>query len=220
MIKGKSYLLNKNQNESLFKLGDFQFMLGDTIALVGLNGTGKSTFISTLLNDSNKYKGELYLQDHLIPSYSSKALHEIISSFKNDTYFFGFHTVTSFIKLGASNSSIIDLDGLLSQFELKHLKDNLIVELSDGEKQRALLCYTLYKNTEVIILDEPSSFLDIKQKKALFEYLKSISSEKLILVATHEIDLALKYCDKVMCINQKKEAKILTTSQFNLNCLY
>ena len=88
---------------------------------------------------------------------------------------------------------------------LTHLKERFFYELSDGEKQRVLIAKSLAQDTPLIILDEPTSFLDLPNRIEIFNYLKNIAynENKSIILSTHELDLALTFSNKVWIIDNK-----------------
>jgi iron complex transport system ATP-binding protein len=93
----------------------------------------------------------------------------------------------------------------LKQVGLYHLKEKACVELSDGQLQKVLISRAIAQDTGLIILDEPTSHLDMYHKAMVLQLLKKISVEdkKSVIFATHEINLALQLCDSIILIKGK-----------------
>jgi len=94
------------------------------------------------------------------------------------------------------------IEDCLSLMEINYIATKKLHELSDGQLQKAMIARTLAQDTDVIILDEPTSHLDLKNKIEVLKLLKQISeSGKAILISTHEIDLSAKVCDQFWCMD-------------------
>ena len=90
--------------------------------------------------------------------------------------------------------------------EINYIANKKLFELSDGQLQKAMIARAMAQNTDVIILDEPTSHLDLKNKTDVFELLKKISNQgKGVLISTHEVGLAAKYCDQFWCMDFGEE---------------
>jgi iron complex transport system ATP-binding protein len=188
---------------------------GELISIIGPNGSGKSTLIKTLCGLQKPLSGDIILFEKTIQKYNSKELSHQLSFVLSDKIDSGKLRVNEIISLGKFNNSnwwgtLNNKDkeficNILEVMNLTHLKERFFYELSDGEKQRVLIAKSLAQDTPLIILDEPTSFLDLPNRIEIFNYLKNIAynENKSIILSTHELDLALTFSDKVWIIDNK-----------------
>ena len=98
------------------------------------------------------------------------------------------------------------IDEAITQMEINYLADKRLYELSDGQLQKVMIARALAQDTELIILDEPTSHLDLKNKIEVMELLRKIAaSGKGVLISTHEIQLSAKACDLFWCMDFGKD---------------
>lgn len=187
---------------------------GEILCLLGSNGAGKTTLLRSLSKLISPIKGEIYLNGVNINCISRKALSKMALVLTNrllgdlmtvqDIVNIGRYPYTGFGSL--SKKDLIMVDEALESVDALHLKKRYFDELSDGEKQKVLVARALVQEPEIIILDEPTTHLDIKHRLELINILKKLSKEKSIsvILSLHEIDIALKSCDKVALIKNNK----------------
>lgn len=103
---------------------------------------------------------------------------------------------------------------ILEHMELSHLKNRCITELSGGEKQMVMIARALFQNTEIMLLDEPTSHLDFKNAYMVLDKVKSISKENSLttIITLHDPNLAGCYCDKLIML---KEGRLLFDGKLN-----
>lgn len=186
---------------------------GNLIALMGLNGTGKTTLFKTILNELQPLSGEVRFNDKTLDIKNLQ--HTIGIVYTERTHIFGF-TVRDMIamgrmpytnrfgKLSSKDNSIID--DYIEQLELKQIEFSQINNLSDGQFQKVMIARALAQETPVILLDEPTAFLDVKNKVIIYKLLKKLVKEKnkIILVSTHQLEFCNDYCDKVLLLKDKE----------------
>jgi iron complex transport system ATP-binding protein len=126
-------------------------------------------------------------------------------------------TVKDFIALGRSPytnwlgnltaQDVEEVEKVLFIMKIEKLQNRLFNHLSDGEKQKVMIARALCQQTPVMILDEPTAFLDFRNKKEILDLLSSISREmkKLIICSTHDIEASLNYCNKFWIMSEEKE---------------
>nr|WP_330402907.1 ABC transporter ATP-binding protein [Clostridioides difficile] len=189
---------------------------GEILCLLGSNGAGKTTLLRSLSKLISPIKGEIYLNGVNINHISRKALSKKMALVLTNRLLADLMTVQDIVNIGRypytgffgnlSKKDLIMVDEALESVDALHLKKRYFDELSDGEKQKVLVARALVQEPEIIILDEPTTHLDIKHRLELINILKNLSKEKSIsvILSLHEIDIALKSCDKVALIKNNK----------------
>ncbi|MBN4071379.1 ABC transporter ATP-binding protein [Crocinitomix catalasitica] len=218
MLSCKNIVLSAG-SKWLFSLDDLSLESG-LVALVGRNGSGKSTFLRSILNDHENYEGSISLNGQAVESYAKSDLAKIISVVYTRAEVFGNHSVSDVLMLGRipqqgllSRSSEEDrrlVSEVMAELDLLLLKDSTYQSLSDGEKQLVMIGRALVQDSPLILMDEPGAFLDLVNRVKIIKILKRISqsSEKLIIFSTHQIDILDEYCDHLLLISENRLEKI------------
>ncbi|WP_349740123.1 ABC transporter ATP-binding protein [Maribacter sp.] len=191
----------------------FQLNKGELAAIVGVNGIGKSTLLRTLGRFQPKISGSIEIEDKQLDSFDdleiaskvSVVLTEPIAS-KNlsvhELLALGRQPYTNWLgKLTDEDLSIIN--NSITLLELESFLEKKCFQLSDGQLQRVLVARALIQDTDVILLDEPTTHLDLYHKVQILKLLKSIAHDtnKIILFTSHEIELAIQLCDKMLILD-------------------
>lgn len=212
-------------SRSLLKIDDLTIE-GGLVALVGRNGSGKSTLLKSIVGQHKNFKGTIALNNQPVNSYSALELAKTVAIVYTKPYLFGRHTVREVIVLGrlpyqnfrakitANDRAIVD--EVIEMLALKRFENQSFNSLSDGEKQLVMIGRALAQQTPILLLDEPSAFLDIVNKQKLMTFIRRIADEtnKLILFSTHQIDILEKYCDTVLLINQQNVRAVSEKAAF------
>lgn len=207
---------NKRETISVFKNINTTLNAGDLVGLMGDNGIGKSTLLKTITGNLVPLSGEILINSKSITGYSSQALAQLLSIVITEKI--GGFNLTVWDVVSAGRTPYVNIFGKLStedeqivmssleQLNLLPLKDKLIDELSDGQRQKVMIAKSLAQQTPIIILDEPTAFLDYTSKHHLFTALKKLCEEqgKLIIVSSHDLDLMKKYITKSMTLNSDR----------------
>ena len=171
---------------------------GEIVTLVGPNGSGKSTILKTITSQLDRISGKALLSGIDIREYSRKEL-ELMTC--RDVAAMGRYPYTG--RLGIlSEQDERKVDEALAQVHAEHLAERSFDAVSDGERQRILLARAICQEPEIIVLDEPTSFLDIRHKLELLSILHRMAREQKITVvmSLHEVDLAMKISDRIICV--------------------
>lgn len=198
----------------------------ECVALIGRNGIGKSTLLKTITGAILPLSGTVFLQGKNINLYSEKEKAQLLSIVLTEhlppshltayeIIALGRQPYTNWLgKLSTNDKQIINQAIQLT--EVAPFINKKHYELSDGQLQKVMITRALAQNTPIIILDEPTTHLDLAHKVALLKLLKKISSEanKTILYATHDLDLALQLSDKLLILSEKN-----TMFDTPLNCI-
>lgn len=194
----------------------FSLEKNELVALVGANGIGKSTLLRTLCKMQEALSGTIILNEVSLKNYSFQQLAENLSVVLTEVPASKNLTVAELVALGRQPytnwiGNLTDTDKnhiveALKSTEIYELKDRKCYELSDGQLQRVLIARALAQDTPLIILDEPTTHLDIYHRASILKLLKTLckSTQKTILFSTHEIDLAIQLCDKIIVMTPEK----------------
>ena len=208
------------------------FESGKLIALVGGNGIGKSTLLRTLTGIQKPLSGTVTLNGkeihHLEPLTFAQNLSLVLTEKLPPSNL----TVFELIALGRQpytnwlgKLSVDDLEKInqaIALAHIEHLVDKKHHEISDGQLQIVLIARALAQDTPLIILDEPTTHLDLFHKVSVFKLLKKLSQEtnKCILFSTHDIDLAIQLSDEMIVMTEKivvqdQPCNLITKGIFN-----
>jgi zinc transport system ATP-binding protein len=186
---------------------------GDYVALAGPNGAGKTTLIKVILGLAGNYRGsiELFGQEARTFNQWSKIgyLPQRVSAFNplfpatvKEVVGMGLLSQKTFPKR-FDKSDVDKIDHCLSVMDIVNLKDKLISELSGGQQQRVFLARALVSNSELLIMDEPSTALDPDAKEHFFETVNNLNKEKgtTIILITHDTSQVGLYATKLLYLD-------------------
>ena len=187
---------------------------GELTCLIGPNGIGKSTLLKTLTGFLPKLGGRLLLDGCDIDLLSQRERAKYISivlTYKTDVQNLsvaemvgmGRMPYTGFWgKLNADDREIVA--EAINMVGINHLKDRMVQTLSDGERQKVMIAKALAQQTPIILLDEPTSFLDFPSKVEMLQLLHRLAKEtdKVVFLSTHDLELALRIADRLVELNK------------------
>lgn len=187
---------------------------GELVGLVGGNGIGKSTLLRTITNVQNALGGEIYINEKQIKKYPALDLAKVMSLVLTEQMISKNLSVFELVALGRqpytnwvgnlSEKDITIVNNALTQTNISALKHKRCYELSDGQLQKAMIARALAQDTDLIILDEPTTHLDMYHKAYILKLLQKLTKEtgKTILFSSHEIDLAIQLCDRLIVMSK------------------
>jgi iron complex transport system ATP-binding protein len=187
---------------------------GRLICLIGRNGCGKSTLLRTLAGLQPPLCGQVMLDNKNITKLSDNERSTLLSLVLTDKIEVENLTIFELAALGrfpytSWNGALREEDkkivqNALNQVNLLSLKDKMLSEVSDGEKQRAVIAKALAQDTPLVLLDEPTSHLDLANRIEIMMLLRSLSvmTKKTFILSTHELDLAIKMADFLWLMNE------------------
>lgn len=187
---------------------------GQFIALAGNNGCGKSTFLKTICGVIAPLNGSLTIDNKNYAEFSAAQLASRVAVVLTDKIS-GFN-LTAFDVVASGRIPYLNSFGFLTEEDksivetsmdtigISELSERLYDELSDGQKQKVLIAKAIAQQTPIILMDEPTAFLDYKSRVALFALLKQLAREKgkTIVISSHDIDILFKHVDKVIYFNE------------------
>ena len=206
-----------NTSKQVFANLSFNLNDGDVVALLGVNGIGKSTLIRTLSGLLSPISGELLINGQSINQLSVQERAHLISIVLTDRIAIEHIKVFDFIALGRAphkgwlgtlqENDLALIRQNIALLRIENLQAKWLNELSDGERQKVMIARALCQQTGLIILDEPTAFLDFRSKAEILQLLKNVAKtlNKIILFSTHDIDLTLQHANTVWVMTEQKE---------------
>jgi iron complex transport system ATP-binding protein len=189
---------------------------GETIAILGLNGSGKSSFLKTIRGELEPVKGDVLIANDSIKNMTPKALSIHVSSVGTSFENPGQLSVEELIGFGRypftgrmnylNEEDRSHIENAIHIVGLEGLRNSMIDELSDGERQKVMLACAFAQNTPMLILDEPTSHLDVRNKVAVMKLIQQIviKENKTVLFTTHDIALARNIASRIWIIHDTR----------------
>lgn len=211
---------------------DIEIKEGELVAVIGVNGAGKSTLLRTLSGIQQIIKGEVVVSTKNLSKTDPSELSKNISLVLTEQLVSKNLSVMELVALGRqpytnwigrlTRNDLKKVMHAIKLVDIEEIKDKKCHELSDGQFQKVLIARALAQDTSLIILDEPTTHLDLYHKAYVLKLLQQLSREtnKAILFASHEINLALQLCDKLLILKDKKAlfgkpADLINSEAFN-----
>lgn len=181
------------------------------ICLLGQNGVGKSTLLRTLSNLQAPLSGDIKIEKKNILRYYPQELARVLGIVTTEKIGAANMTVRELVTLGrhpytnwlgkVSNTDQEKIDDSISQCRIDYLVDKKIGDLSDGQRQKAMIARVLAQDTKIILLDEPTAHLDLINRAEIMRLLSEIKAKKSIIISTHELPLSMQFADKLWLMN-------------------
>ncbi|GAB6012259.1 ABC transporter ATP-binding protein [Viscerimonas tarda] len=189
---------------------------GELTCLLGPNGVGKSTLLRTLSAMQLPLSGEVYLHGKPLDGYSERELSCELGVVLTDKTSVGGLTVSQLVSLGRypytgffgklSRYDHAVVDKAIKDVGIDHKAQSYMAELSDGERQKAMIAKALAQECPVILLDEPTAFLDVASRIEIMELLHHLAftQQKTILLSTHDIESAFLFADRLWLLSRER----------------
>lgn len=203
---------NIGYNTSLVSNVNTNLNLGDVCLLIGNNGVGKTTLIKSILHQVSLLGGEILINNKNVKTLSVKEIAENIAVVFSKAVIPQNYTVEDLISLGKyiyypfyfelKKEDREEVSNIIDELDLNQYKHVLLKNLSDGNLQKAFIGRAIAQNSPIIILDEPTTHLDEKNKIIILKTLRKLAREqnKLILFSSHDWRLAKEFADKIWYI--------------------
>jgi iron complex transport system ATP-binding protein len=205
---------------TLYQIDHLKLKPSEVHVLIGRNGSGKSTLLSSIIGDVKLFGGCISIEGNLISNLSQKERSQKIAVVTSTFDPIPYLTVKAYIALG--RHPYTNIIGKLSKADenaieesIQHIGIEAIAEkyttaISDGERQLAAIARALAQDTPIILLDEPTAFLDYGNRIKILKILTKLASEqkKCILISSHDIDLCLELKIPMLLIDQKSRKLI------------
>ncbi|MBD8388601.1 ABC transporter ATP-binding protein [Dysgonomonas sp. BGC7] len=213
---GIGYNAGKHRDQNmLYKNLSFNLYAGEMVCLLGANGAGKSTLLRTISKSQPILAGDIFLTDRNMTHYSEKELSQIIGLVLTDKTSTGGLLVRELVELG--RYPYTGFFGQLGKYDkevveksmadvgISHKANSYVAELSDGERQKVMIAKALSQECPIVLLDEPTAFLDIESRIEIMNLLHHLAmyQNKTILLSTHDIDMALLLSDRLWLLSRE-----------------
>lgn len=214
-VRNLSFKYSKNGRTVLSGLS-FDIKKGTVNVLIGLNGSGKTTLIKTLAGLLNGYSGEIILASRKLSEIKISDRAKIMSYVAQKNNSIDDFLVREYLLFGRVNKLSFysspkkdDEEAMLKcaeRFNITHLLDKKLGEISGGERQIVSICSAIIQDTELVILDEPTSALDIKNQHTVLSIIKEIAEEcgKTFILSSHNPNHALYLDSNVILLQNGK----------------
>jgi len=219
MIEADSIFFRYHQDWVLQDVS-FQLRKGEFVGVIGPNGSGKTTLLKILYRLLSPHQGEVFFDRLSLKKMSRREIAKKIAVVAQETYLaFPFRAI-EIVLMGRSPylghlmfESPKDLEiakKAMERTETLPISERPIDELSGGERKRVYIARALAQESEVILLDEPTSNLDIHHQVEFLDLVLSLNREKglTILMASHDLNLASEYCDRLIFLQDGKIYKM------------
>lgn len=202
-------------NRLLLENVDSRFREESLTALIGRNGSGKSTLLRAICRLNDNYSGKILIDGTDLRDINASRLASLVSFVNTqrpqvaglkcrDIVALGRAPYTDWAgNLSAKDREIVDI--ALESVGMLDFADRTLRSLSDGESQRIMIARAIAQDTRTIILDEPTSFLDMPNRYELVTLLKKLArgNGKTVIFSTHELDIAVDMCDDIALIDDR-----------------
>lgn len=201
---------------------NFEVKQGEILTLIGPNGAGKSTALKTLAGYLESLAGKIIIVGKDAHKISASEMSQKLSVLLTERIRPDLMTCREVVETGRypytgkfgllSEHDKKIVNNAIEAVEISDLSDMDFNSVSDGQKQRVMLARAICQEPEILILDEPTSYLDIRHKIVFFEILRRLVSEReiAVILSIHELNFAEKISDKVLCI---KDGKIIRAGE-------
>lgn len=200
-----SRVLLDNVNQTFYK--------GQLTALIGRNGAGKSTLLRAMAGLNNRYSGEVVVDGHDIRTLSAPQKARLIAMVSTDKARVPRLRCEDIVAMGRApyTNWIGRMQEIDREIVMKSLRSTgmesyagrTMDTMSDGECQRIMIARALAQDTEILLLDEPTSFLDLPNRYELVTLLRDLAhnQQKCIIFSTHELEVAMYLCDNIALVD-------------------
>lgn len=208
-----------------------RFRPGTITALLGRNGTGKSTLLRAMASLGDIQQGDIIVGGQSIGRLGAAAIARSIAFVNTDRIHVDNMSARELVAIGRSpytdwigrmnDDDRRIVDEALETVGIADLADRMVETLSDGECQRVMIARALAQATPVILLDEPTAFLDMPNRYELCTLLRRLAHEhgKCIVFSTHDLDIALSLCDNIALIDSPHLHCMPTAEMIRSGCI-
>ena len=213
-LKNVTKIYKSKKSLSTKALDDVNLKIGNKgmVFIVGKSGSGKSTLLNLLGGLDSITSGDIIIDNKKMSrfktkdydSYRNTCVGFIFQEFNVLEQYNVYENIDLALRLQMKKDKGNEISNLLKNLGLENLEKRKINELSGGQKQRVAIARALIKEPKIVLADEPTGNLDRNSSEQIFEILKNISKEKLVIVVSHDLESAFKYADRIIKIEDGK----------------
>jgi iron complex transport system ATP-binding protein len=190
---------------------DLEIERGDFVSIIGPNGAGKSTLLKLMAGLADGFRGTLDFEGRSISDYRPRDLARRMAFVPQETHVVFPFTASEMVLMGRQGhrtSLLFDTEADLNEAriamdltETASLSDRTFNELSGGERQRVVLASALVQKPDVLLLDEPTVYLDLKHQLDFYKILERLNADGMTIVAvTHDVNLAARFTKRILVL--------------------
>lgn len=216
MLRGENISFSYSKDKDFIKNLNINIPKGKITTILGPNGSGKSTLLSILSTYNKPSKGDVFIGDKNLKTLKTKEIAKLIATVHQHNESPEDLDVKTLISYGrvphhkhGSNKKDEDekiINWAISSTNLDDIKDKKVMSLSGGQRQRAFIAMALAQKTDILLLDEPTTYLDIFHQIEVLDLVKKLNEEykMTIVMVLHDINQAIKYSDNIVIMKNGK----------------
>ncbi|RIV16876.1 ABC transporter ATP-binding protein [Mycoplasmopsis gallopavonis] len=233
MIKFQQVQLQYNQKNLVLKNINLEFQNGQIIGLIGKSGCGKTTLLKSIFDHSLVVQGQIYVNDlDLQNRKNQKKINQKLTFIDQEGLYLEEYDFYHNLKFSYQNWSnfLFKTLKIFTKTELSTIWEELtflglenwafvpLKNLSAGQKQRMNILRGLANDSQIILADEPTSNLDLNSSNKVMQlFVKQKQANKVVIIAIHDLEIALNYCDVLVAFKDQEVAGVFKPSEIKLN---
>lgn len=210
---GFDYLTGRSLCEQTIQEISLSFARGQFVGLIGPNGSGKSTLLNLLMGLLEPDEGHVFLNEQSLNGYKRRDIAQRIALVPQDVSIGYAFSVREIVAMGRNphlgrfqperERDVELIQQALQKTDLLSMADRRVDQLSGGERQRVFIARTLAQETPILLMDEPTTSLDLCHQLELLTLVKGLVQENhLVITAIHDLGLAARFCDRLIMLSQ------------------
>lgn len=213
------------ESEAVLKELSCLILSGRVLGILGPNGSGKSTLLKLLARVFYPQNGTIDLLGKSLSGLSQVEVAKRVALVPQETLQVFPFTIAEMVLMGRSphhqgwggwhwedSQDWAVAQKAMDELDVAHLGDRLVTEVSGGERQRAVIARALVQEPQILLLDEPTAFLDLHHQLDIARIIKRLNRERglTVVLVSHDLNLASQYCDQVLLLNHGRLAAMGT----------
>jgi len=209
------------ESEAVLKELSCLILSGRVLGILGPNGSGKSTLLKLLARVLQPQKGAIEILGESLPGLSQLDVAKRVALVPQETLQVFPFTIAEMVLMGRSphhqgwggwhwedSQDWAVTQNAMEELDVAHLGNRLVTEVSGGERQRAVIARALVQEPQILLLDEPTAFLDLHHQLDIARIIKRLNRERglTVILVSHDLNLASQYCDQVLMLNHGRLA--------------